>query len=298
MTITTDGRPSRRAAVRSGLAIAFALATPSQLLAATPLRLAVSDISGLDDLRRAMGPFATALATATGLDIELVGIADRTAALDAMAGGRLDLVLTGVVEYVVLRARLGAEPLVAWDRPGYGATLVVPDVSPYATLADLSGRRISFGRRGSASQHLGPMLLLADAGLAAQRDYAAVFMDLAAGVDAMFRGDLAAVGMNHTNLAKFRQRSWVRRYRALSDGIPLHDVLVAAPGVTADVRRKVRSAFVDHTAPLRTAIFSTADNRKFAGTTFRATITDGDYDVVRRMYAAAGATDLTRFIPP
>ena len=143
------------------LAASLIAATPT--VAAETIRFAFTDIDGMEAVQREMGPFKEAFEKASGLTVEFFPVSGRTVAVEAMAAGQVDFVLTGPAEYVVFNARLDAQPVVTWVRPDYWSSVVVLDGSPIQSPEDLKGTKISFGEIGSTSQHLGPVTLLADA---------------------------------------------------------------------------------------------------------------------------------------
>ncbi len=120
------------------------------------IRFAVTDVDGMESLQREYGPFKDAFEKASGLKMDFFPVSGRTAAVEAMAADQVDFVLTGPAEYVVFNARLKAQPVVVWTRPNYKSSIVVLEDSPVKSLADLKGKKISFGEIGSTSQHLGP----------------------------------------------------------------------------------------------------------------------------------------------
>lgn len=166
---------SRRVAV-AALTLSFGLLgplAPSQ--AQDKIRFAVTDVDGLESLQREFGPFKEALEKSTGLRVDFFPVSGRTAAVEAMNADQVDFVLTGPAEYVVFNARLKAAPVVVWERPNYRSSIVVPDESPIKSIADLKGKKVSFGEIGSTSQHLAPATILADGGLVYGKDYEPVF---------------------------------------------------------------------------------------------------------------------------
>lgn len=272
-----------------------AAATPAS--AETRIRFAVTDIDGLESLQREYGPFKEAFEKASGLKIELFPVSGRTAAVEAMAADQVDFVLTGPAEYVVFNARLKAEPVVVWTRPNYKSSIVVLEDSPAKSLADLKGRKISFGEIGSTSQHLGPATILADGGLAYGRDYEAVFLKVNVAAEALLKGDIGAIGMNQTHLERVRKAYPDKKFRTLGDGGLLpNDVIVASPKVKPLVRDGVRKAFADHADAIHAAVVTTKENKKFEGGRFLATASDADYDIVRKMYVNIGIKEFTSFI--
>jgi phosphonate transport system substrate-binding protein len=287
----------------AALGLAAALAGTAGMIAADPasaaekIRFAVTDIDGLESLQREYGPFKAAFEKASGLQIDLFPVSGRTAAVEAMAADQVDFVLTGPAEYVVFHARLKAEPVVVWTRPDYRSSIVVPEESPVKSLADLKGKKISFGDIGSTSQHLGPATILADAGLTYGRDYEAVFLKLNVATEALLKGDLAAIGMNQTHLARITKAFPDKKFRSLGEGINLpNDLIVVSAKVKPETVATFRKAFLEQSDQIMAAVVSAKENKKFEGGKFLPNVTDKDYDVVRRMFVNVGVKEFSKFI--
>ncbi|WP_431299216.1 PhnD/SsuA/transferrin family substrate-binding protein [Tabrizicola sp. BL-A-41-H6] len=269
----------------------------SQAVAQETIRFAVTDIDGLETLQREMGPFKDAFEAASGLKVEFFPVSGRTVAVEAMAADQVDFVLTGPAEYVVFNARLNAQPVVTWNRPDYYSTLVVLDQSPVQTPADLKGMKVSFGEIGSTSQHLGPVTLLAEAGLTYSTDYEPVFLNRNVAVEALISGDIGAIGLNRTHIDSITKKFPDQKFRTIAKGVTLpNDVLLVSPTVAPEVVETVRKTFADKGDVLLAALTTTEENAKYIGGSFSATVTDGDYDVVRRMYENIGITEFTEFV--
>ncbi len=269
----------------------------SQAVAQETIRFAVTDIDGLETLQREMGPFKDAFEAASGLKVEFFPVSGRTVAVEAMAADQVDFVLTGPAEYVVFNARLNAQPVVTWNRPDYYSTLVVLDQSPVQTPADLKGMKVSFGEIGSTSQHLGPVTLLAEAGLIYSTDYEPVFLNRNVAVEALIAGDIGAIGLNRTHIDSITKKFPDQKFRTIAKGVTLpNDVLLVSPTVAPEVVETVRKTFADKGDALLAALTTTEENAKYIGGSFSATVTDADYDVVRRMYENIGITEFTEFV--
>lgn len=269
----------------------------SQAVAQETIRFAVTDIDGLEALQREMGPFKDAFEAASGLKVEFFPVSGRTVAVEAMAADQVDFVLTGPAEYVVFNARLNAQPVVTWNRPDYYSTLVVLDQSPVQTPADLKGMKVSFGEIGSTSQHLGPVTLLAEAGLTYSTDYEPVFLNRNVAVEALIAGDIGAIGLNRTHIDSITKKFPDQKFRTIAKGVTLpNDVLLVSPTVAPEVVETVRKTFADKGDALLAALTTTEENAKYIGGSFSATVTDADYDVVRRMYENVGITEFSEFV--
>ena len=280
----------------SGL-IALALATAPAASAQETIRFAVTDIDGMEALQREMGPFKAAFEAASGLTVEFFPVSGRTVAVEAMAADQIDFVLTGPAEYVVFNARLEAQPVVTWVRPDYYSTVVVLEDSPVRTPDDLKGQMISFGEIGSTSQHLGPVDLLAKAGLTYAVDYQPVFLNRNVAVEALIKGEIAGIGLNRTHIDSITEKFPDQKFRVLVKGEQLpDDILLASPKVAPEVVDTVRKTFADNNDAILAALTSTEENAKYVGGKFNASVTNSDYDVVRKMFENIGITEFTEFV--
>lgn len=278
-------------------AIALAAFAAQAAVAAETIRFAVTDIDGMEAVQREMGPFKAAFEAASGLTVEFFPVSGRTVAVEAMAADQVDFVLTGPAEYVVFNARLDAQPVVTWNRPDYYSNVVVLDSSPYQTVADLKGTTISFGEIGSTSQHLSPATLLAENGLVYAQDYEPVFLKRNVAMEALITGEIAAIGLNRTHIEQITEKFPDQKLRVLVKGDELpNDVLLASAKVPAEVVDIVRKTFAEKGDDLLAAITSTEENAKYVGGSFNATVTDADYDGVRKMFENVGVTEFTQFV--
>jgi phosphonate transport system substrate-binding protein len=270
--------------------LAMGVLAATGVAAQETIRFAVTDIDGLEALQREMGPFKEAFEASSGLKVEFFPVSGRTVAVEAMAADQVDFVLTGPAEYVVFNARLEAQPVVAWTRPDYYSTLVVLDASPVQTPADLKGMKVSFGEIGSTSQHLGPVTLMSEAGLVYSVDYEPVFLNRNVAVEALIAGDIGAIGLNRTHIESITKKFPDQTFRTIAKGVILPpDVLLVAPGVSPAVVETVRKTFAEQGDALLAALTTTEANAKYIGGSFGATVTDADYDVLKRRNAAIEA---------
>jgi phosphonate transport system substrate-binding protein len=259
------------------------------------VRMAVTDLQGLEELQREFGAFVEAFEERSGLDIELFAVTDRAAAAAALASDRVDLVFTGPAEYVVMRARTDAVPVVAIRRPDYHSCIYTTVTSGVTRVGDLGGRKIAMSDIGSTSGHLGPSQLLLDAGLNPLRDLEVLTVGDAVH-EALRRGDVAAVGIGCHDYDEFMASDDPARYRMLVEGPPLPpDVIVARPDLPPGLVDRVRSTFEGHFPTLLAAMLEGKDNAKYEDAEL-VLVDDGDYDVVRSMYRAIGVDDFTTFV--
>ncbi len=117
-------------------ALLVAVAAPAR---AQDIRLAVTDVEGLESLQREWTPFRDTLEELTGLEVAFVPVNNRTVAAEALDAERVDFVLTGPAEYVVMRKRTNAVPVVGFGRPDYFSGVIVMASSGISSVAELEG---------------------------------------------------------------------------------------------------------------------------------------------------------------
>ncbi|HMQ57392.1 MAG TPA: PhnD/SsuA/transferrin family substrate-binding protein [Rhizobiaceae bacterium] len=265
--------------------------------AADKIRFAVTDIEGLEQLQTEYGPFRDALSAATGYEIEFFAVNSRTAAVEALNADQVDMVLTGPAEYVVMKELTDAQIVVAWQRPDYFAQIVTLAGGEIKTAADLKGKKVTFGEVGSTSQHLGPAQALADLGLKYGEDYEALIIKRNTAIEALIRGEIAAVGMNFGHLNGAREAYPDVAFKVVARGPDLpDDILVASKSVSADIVAKMRDTFLKDGKSLMEAVLKGEDTQKYRGGFFIATVNDSDYDYVRSMYRAIGVESFSSFV--
>lgn len=266
-----------------------------QAARATKVRLAVTDLQGLEELQREFGAFVETFEETSKLDLDFFAVTDRAAAAAALDADRVDLVFTGPAEYVVMAARTDAEPVVAIRRPDYHSCIYAPKGGGVTTVAGLAGKKIGMSDIGSTSGHLGPSQLLVDAGLDPQDDVEVLTLGDAVH-EALKRGDIDAVGVGCHDYAEYMETDDPTRYTILVEGPPLPpDVILARPELDPSVVATVKEAFEEHWDELLTAMLEGKDNAKYENATL-VLADDSDYDPVRSMYRAIGIDDFTEFV--
>ncbi len=277
-------------------AAAAAIALFAFSAAAEPLRFAVTDIEGMEQLTQEFAAFEAEMEAITGLEFELFAVSSRTAAVEAMNAGQVDFVLTGPAEYVVMKELSDPIIVVGWQRPDYFAQVVTLAAGPVKSVDDLKGGIVTFGSVGSTSQHLGPAQALTDLGLKLGEDYQSQILNRNVAVEALIRGDVQAIGMNFGHLNAIREKFPDVAFTVLARGRDLpNDILVARKDIDPEALAKVKSAFADEGRRLLDAVLKGEDNQKFKGGFFLTEIDDADYDYVRSMYRTIGV-DTTAFV--
>jgi len=270
------------------VAAAMVVASPAF---ADPVRFAVTDIKGLETLQQEFGAFEEAQEKSSGLEIELFLVSSRTAAVEALNSGKVELVLTGPAEYVVMKELADPKIVVGWQRPNYYAQIVTLTDGPIDNVSDLKGKTVTFGSVGSTSQHLGPSQILADFGLGYNPDYKAQIISRNVAVEALIRGDIHAVGMNEGHLRRIRAAFPDVAFSVVARGRDLpNDILVARRDADPAMVEKVRDAFLNDGKDLIAAVIKGEDNNKYEGGFFLTSIEDSNYDFVRSMYNTIGVS--------
>ncbi len=288
---------SRRPAIAAAFAMTLAAASRAQAQA-QDLKLAVTDVVGLENLQREYAPFQKLLSDKAGIRFELFPVPNRTAAVEALNARKVDLVLTGPAEYVVFKKRTNAKLVVGLARNEYFGTIVTLAGAGIDSVQDLKGRKVAFGDVGSTSRHLAPMQLLADLGLDPRKDIQALHINRNVGVEAMRRGDVAAIGVNRSDMAGLQRRFPDAVFKVIARGRDLpNDMILAGAHVPDDTVAKLRAVFAGNSDALIAAILLGPDeNQKFQGMRFVPGITDRDYNYVRTMYATIGQPQFADFV--
>lgn len=260
------------------------------------VRLAVTDLQGLEELQREFGAFKDAFEQQSGLDVEFFAVTDRTAAAAALQADRVDVVFTGPAEYVVIHERTGAEPIVAIERDGYRSCIYTTADSGITDMEGLRGASIAMSDVGSTSGHLGPSQILMDAGLDPMSDVTVLTVGDTVH-QSLTRGDVAAVGIGCHDYEEFMaNEADPGQYRVLAEGPTLPpDLLMGRDGLDEQTATTIRDTFNDHFDVLLPAMLEGKDNAKYENATL-VSVTDADYDEVRSMYQAVGVNDFTEFL--
>jgi phosphonate transport system substrate-binding protein len=278
----------------------FAVLMVNAIQAAESIRLAVTDVEGLENLQREFGAFRDVLSKNSGIDVDFLPVPNRTAAVEAMRSKKVDFVLTGPAEYVVFRTRTNAVPIIGFSRPDYFTDIIVLADSKVQSVSDLKGKKVALGSVGSTSKHLAPMQVLRDYGLDPLSDIQVVHTSIKLGWEALKRGDVAAMGTTNDKFLKMREKDndlepGAFRVIARSRDLP-NDVLLVHPDIDQKIVENIRQSFLDHSEELVKAILKGEDNQKYSGMKFLPDVQDSDYNYVRAMYQTVGYPQLAQFV--
>ena len=156
------------------------------------VRLAVTDVEGIEQLQIEFGAFRDLLEDKTDLEFEFFPVTSRTAAVEALAHGKVDLVLTGPAEYVMFQSRTPVEPVIALVRADYYSVVAVLKQSSITELAHLRDKKVALGSIGSTSKHLAPLAMISEAGIDPVDEIEAIHVPIRTGWEMLQRGQVDA----------------------------------------------------------------------------------------------------------
>lgn len=273
------------------------LSQPSSSSQPTVLRLAITDVQGLEELQRDYGAFRDELEATLGRTVEFFPVGDRAAAAVALQSDQVDIVFTGPAEYVVINARTQAVPFLAITRPNYFSAIAVRADSGITSVEQLKGQSIAMSDIGSTSGHLGPAKILMDQGLDPQNDVNILMLGDAE-LQALKNADVKVWGGSYIDYQRFLRAEGAQEsdYPIFFRGEMLpSDLLIANKNLPTSLVQEITAKMLANESALITAITSVDENEKFVGSTLVA-VQDSDYDAVRDAYRAIGVNEFTEFV--
>jgi phosphonate transport system substrate-binding protein len=260
------------------------------------VRLAVTDLQGLEELQREFGAFEAEFEKQSGLKVDFFAVNDRTAAAAALQADRVDVVFTGPAEYVVIHEKTGAQPIVAIERDGYHSSIYTKADSGITSPEQLRGKTVAMSDVGSTSGHLGPSQMLVDAGLKPGTDVEVLTVGDTVH-ESLKRGDVDAVGIGYHDYEEFMaEEADPAQYRVIAEGPILPpDLLMGREGLDEQTVATIRDTFNSHFDVLLPAMLEGKDNAKYENAKL-VNVSDKDYDEVRSMYQAVGVNDFSQFL--
>lgn len=263
----------------------------STLAASEPetLEFAVTDVKGAEDLQQNYQAFRTVLGEVLEKKIELFPVDNYIAAAVALQSGQLNLALTGPSEYVIMRARTNAVPIIAITRPDYRSLILVRANSEIKSLAQLKGKTIGMWEVGATGGHLGPIKILMDAGLNPQSDFQ-ISMLGKKGLHAIKKQQVDALGIGLNRYKDLLKRDGLSTndFRIIATGVPLpSDLFVASSNLPNTLVEKIRTRLGENQDKLIEAILLGKANDKYQGAKL-VPANDSDYNMIREAYKAIG----------
>lgn len=252
------------------------------------LNFAVTDVQGIQTLELEYEELRAALARTLATEIVFFPVESYTAATVALGNNQVDLVLTGPSEYVIIRSRTNAVPVVALTRPNYHSVIAVMTESGIRSLTDLQNQTIAMTAVGSTSGHIGPTSLLVSAGLDPKSDIQIQMLG-DRGLPALKQGEVKAWGGGLNDYESFLETEGLTSEQISilikSPALP-NDVLVASSKLDPDFVAFIKEQIVANQATLLPTL-AKVENGKYA----RAQLVpanDADYNIIREVYKAIG----------
>lgn len=257
------------------------------------LRFAVTDVKGLEELRRNYEPFRLALEEVIETEVQFYPVENYLAAASALQLNQVDLVLAGPSEYVVIHSRSNAVPIVALTRPNLRTVIAVRQDSGIKSVSDLQGKTIEIGKLSSTTAHIGPVKILLDAGLDPKSDVELI-RSKDYGIQRLKTGEVDAWTRASHRYIKALQAEGLSEYDypliATSPPLP-NDIFVASSHLDSQIVEKISDRILTNQSKLLAALLSVeAFATKFKGATL-VEARDSDYNMIREVYRAIGQDD-------
>lgn len=252
------------------------------------LRFTVTDVQEFETLQQDYGALQTVLQEIIEKPIELVAFESYTAAAAALQLGQVELVLTGPAEYVVIRARTNAVPLIGITRPNYRSIICVSTNSKIKSLIQLKEKKIAMWKVGSTSGHLGVTKLLIDAGLDPKSDLKILMLG-SKGLPALQDGEVDAWGGSSARYAEFLQKKGLseRVLPPIAKGPLLpNDLFVASSKLDASWTKEITERMVKNQEKLIQSLVS-VEKGKYEDSKL-VPANDSDYNTIREVYKTIG----------
>lgn len=257
------------------------------------IRFSVTDAVGLAGLQKEYEPFRAALAEILQTKVEFFPVNDYFMAASALQSGQVDLVWAGPSEYVAIRARTNANPVVSLMRETYRTVIVVRADQGIRSLADLKGKTIDMWKLGSTAGQLGATTMLMQAGLNPKSDVKVIltgdntFAPLKTGV-----ADAWARPFNRYQAALKKEKALVTEYPIIAESAQLPgDVFVLASQLGLDLANEIQTQMLTNAEKLMAAIRSVESLAERFGNGKLVQGKDEDYDVLREAYRSLGQGD-------
>ena len=254
------------------------------------LSFAVTDAMGLRELEDKYDLFRLSLSEVLDCNIEFFPVDNYFTAAAALNAHEVDLVWAGPSEYVVIKARSNAIPIIGIQRVNYHTIMVVLKESDITSLINLKGKIIDFQNNGSTSTHLGGVKLLMDAGLSPLTDFQSM-MSQSDSLTPLINKTVDACSRSPHRYQNALKKDGLSEadFSIIAQGKPLpNDVFVMGSHITSEIANYIKQLMLENQQKLLDAILSVESlGIKLRGATL-TTASDQDYDVVRDIYRAMG----------
>ena len=241
---------------------------------------------------RIFAPVVDSMGRITGIDFELRSLSHREAGLAAFRSGQVDLLLTGPREYLAVKARIGARPLVAFSDTDHYAVVAVRGDLGITRASHLKKQAVIMTPGHLIAEDLAPLHLILQMGLNPFEDVSTVRLDPESGWRSFRSGTMTVMATSFGNLARLmdRDRDFSRRaVRILGRGPDLPgDILLIRPHWKPAVASRIRDAFRSHAAVLDALLRAGMGGPHYRNTAFTTNVTDQDYQGLLAMMAEVG----------
>ena len=267
------------------------------------LRLGAMGGNDLEQLRVRFNTFRNTFLGLSGIRTELTEVPSSAAGIEAIKNGELDLLLVSAVDYMALK---NDENIVALMelRPANSksAIVAVSNDEEEVSLAELKGKSIAFGEKGSLTEHLAPALLLKKQGIDPLNDVNTKHLSADIITAALLRGEVSAISVEHkkwleeiyANESPQVQEQLV--VLAISENLP-GDVLLVGQHVNEVTRARLLESLMENPENVVAAIGSTEGNEKYKGASLGFEFNDGHFDVILEMFEATGYSNRAELYP-
>lgn len=257
------------------------------------IRFAVTDVKGLEELRRNYEPFRVALEEVLETEVQFYPVENYLAAASALQLNQVDLVLAGPSEYVVIHSRSNAVPIVALTRPNLRTVIAVRRDRGIKSVSDLQGKTLEIGKLSSTTAHIGPIKILLDAGLDPKSDVKLI-RSKDYNIQRLKTGEVDAWTRASHRYIKALQAEGLseEEYPLIATSQPLpNDIFVASSHLDPQIVEKISDHILTNQRKLLAALLSVeAFATKFKGATL-VEAKDSDYNMIREVYRAMGQDD-------
>lgn len=267
--------------------------SPSPLVMPNRLRFTVTDAKGLAGLREEYEPFRVALEEMLQTSVEFFAVDDYFMAASALQSGQLDLAWAGPSEYVAIRARTNAIPLVSLVRSSYRSLIVVRGDSGIRSLRDLKGKTIDMWKLGSTAGQLGAVTLLAEVGLNPRTDITTI-LTKDNSLEPLKTGlaDAWARPWNRYISALKQEKVTAADYPILAEGKRLPgDVFVLSSRLGSKLALAIQERLINQSTRCLQAINESPSLAERFSDAQLTLARDEDYEVLRQAYRLLGQDD-------
>ncbi|MGK7928289.1 MAG: phosphate/phosphite/phosphonate ABC transporter substrate-binding protein [Spirulina sp.] len=251
----------------------------------------ITDEFDAEVVEQKFGAFRQALAEVLETEVEFFVADSQTAAASALQLEQIDLALAGPAEYVIIRSRTNAIPVIELTRPHYRSVIIAPTTTKIQSLQALKNKALALSDIGSTSGHLGPTKLLMDAGLDPKSDIDIQMLGDDGSVEAIQTGKVEAWGGSALDYeAFFGDKKEDFPIIATTPLLP-NDIFMTTGQMKPEIVEEIRSRMLDNQDKLLAALVKGEKTQKYRGSELLAA-DDSHYDMIREVYRAIGEQEL------